>query len=327
MSNDKELAKLIGKSESIKLDNKGIAESYWVTFKNKIGAVEGKIHIPLKGEDKLVIFEPGFPGGGSGYFEELFLERVLENGYTAFIVRHVGTIINGKYSEGYIVCKEKQVKAKEKGQKVLGIKKSHTIADWLVEPRIALEILAPYFKTIVLVGHSFGPLANFSSFIDFVKENPELSKRVKRFISMAGTLGIVRDARGSILSQWEEYFEKDWSKERVLIGETEKNINALHGAYKKIHKDVHIFPENVDFIAIHPWGNEKNTTDELVHIEESLDMITSLGRGYLIVDKLEYGDDKKERIAHDMQNLPPEIFTNLLNLDWHPKSQISVLRK
>ncbi|OGM31396.1 hypothetical protein A2803_05430 [Candidatus Woesebacteria bacterium RIFCSPHIGHO2_01_FULL_44_21] len=321
------LHNLIENSNAISLkDNKKIADSFWITFQSKSGAVEGKIHIPHEGEDKLVIFEPGFPGGGSGYFEELFLRKVLESGHSVFLIRHVGTIINGKHSDGYIVCKEKQRVAKEQGQEVIGVKKTHTMADWLVEPKVALETLTPFFKTVVLVGHSFGPLANFSSFLDFVKEKPKLAKRVKRFISMAGTLGVVRDPKGQILSQWREYLDKDWSKERVLIGKTSDNIKFLHDTYKKIHKEVSTLPEDVDFIAIHPWGDRENTTDELVHIVESLEMITSLGRGYLIVDKTEHGDKKTGGIAHDMKNLKPAVFQKLVDLKWLPKEQITTIK-
>ncbi|MFC1625882.1 hypothetical protein ACFL1Q_02490 [Patescibacteria group bacterium] len=313
--------------EIIKLkDNENIAKSYWVTLTNKTGTAEGKIHIPHKNNDTLMIFEPGFPGGGSGYFEELLLEQVLKDGISAFVIRHVGTIINGEHSDSYIVCKEKQTSASKKNQIVTGTKKSHTITDWLVEPKIALEILAPHYNKIIFVGHSFGPLAGFTSLIDFVEEVPKYAKRIKRFISMAGTLGIARDPEGRMLSQWEEYLEKDWSKERVLIGDTIQNKEILHKAYQKVHKNTDKFPDHIDFIAIHPWGDEKYTTDELVPIEESLDIITSLERGFLIVDKLEVGDENQERIAHDMQNLKPAFFSKVMNLEWLPKSQISVLR-
>ncbi len=323
-----DIKKVAKKGSTISLqDNKDLADSYWVTLENKTGVTEGKIHIAHGDKDKLVIFEPGFPGGGSGYFEKLFLREVLKSGSSAFIIRHVGTIINGEHSDGYIVCKEKQLSAKEENQKVVGVKESHTIADWLIEPKVVLEILAPHFKTIILVGHSFGPLANFSSLLDFVKESPELSKRVKRFISMAGTLGVVRDLKGQILSQWAEHLSKDWSRERVLIGNTKENVKVLHKTYDKIHSKTSGFPRDIDFIAIHPWGDKKGTTDELVSVVESLDIITSLGRGYLIVDKTEHGDEKMERIAHDMDNLKPEFFTRLVDLKWLPKSQISVLRK
>jgi hypothetical protein len=322
-----QLYKLINNFQAIPLkDNKEIADSFWVTFENKTGTAEGKIHIPHKGQDKLVIFEPGFPGGGSGYFEELFLRKVLESGYTTFLIRHAGTIINGKHSSGYIVCKEKQRAARLQGQKTVGVKKSHSIADWLVEPKVALEILVPYFNAVILVGHSFGPLANFSSLIDFVKENPKLAKKVRRFISMAGTLGIVRNPKERILSQWKEYLDKAWSRERVLIGNTEDNVKSLHNTYKKIYKEIGVFPEDVDFIVIHPWGDRENTTDELVHVVESLEMITSLERGYLIIDKMEHGDKKTGRIAHDMKNLKPEIFQKLVDLRWLPEQQITTIK-
>ncbi len=313
--------------EIVKLkDNESLAKSYWVTLTNKTGATEGKIHIPYKNNSILMIFEPGFPGGGSGYFEELLLKQVLKDGITAFIIRHVGTIINGEHSDSYVVCKEKQTLASKNNQLVIGTKKTHTIADWLVEPKIALEILAPHYDNIIFVGHSFGSLAGFTSLIDFVKETPKHAKKIKRFISMAGTLGIARDPKGRMLSQWEEYLEKDWSKKRVLIGNTTQNIETLYKAYQKVHKNVDKFPVHIDFIAIHPWGDEKYTTDELVPIEESLDIITSLGRGFLIVDKLEIGDEKQERIAHDMQNLKPRFFSKVMDLGWLPESQISVLR-
>lgn len=38
--------------------------SFWVTLNSKSGSVEGKIHFPSKASDRIVIFEPGFPGGG-----------------------------------------------------------------------------------------------------------------------------------------------------------------------------------------------------------------------------------------------------------------------
>lgn len=321
-----QLNKIVKKDKIISLeDNKKIADSFWITLQTKTGVAEGKIHLPHKQSDKLVIFEPGFPGGGSVWFEEVLLKKLLRENYTVFLIRHVGTIINGKHSKDYIGCKEKQEKARKEKQKVLGAKKNHTIVDWLKEPKVALESLLPYYKTVFLTGHSFGPLAAFSSLIDFVKEKPRLAKRIKRFISLAGTLGIVRDEKGQILSQWREYLNKKWSRERVLIDNTERNVKTLHKTYKKVHREAHLIPNSIEFIAVHPWGNKKNTTDELVHITESLDMITTLGRGYLIVDKDEFGDKKTGRIAHDMDNLKPEAFYRLVNPKWLPKSQISVL--
>lgn len=323
-----ELNQIVVKDKIILLkENQGVADSFWITLETKAGVAEGKIHLPYKQTDNLVIFEPGFPGGGSVWLEEVLLKKLLKENYTVFLVRHVGTIINGKHSKDYIGCQERQEIAKRKRQKVLGVKKSNTIADWLKEPRIALEALTPYYETVFLTGHSFGPLAAFSSLIDFAKSHPRQAKRVKRFISLAGALGIVRDKDGRILSQWREYLDKKWSKERVLLGDTDKNIVNLHRAYKKIHREAHLIPSAIGFIAVHPWGDKKNTTDEFVHITESLDIISTLGRGYLIIDKDEFGDEKTGRIAHDMDNLKAETFFKLVNLDWLPESQISVLKQ
>jgi len=130
--------------------------SFWVTLSSKGNSVEGKLYFPAKITDKLVFFEPGFPGGGSTQFEELWLSAVLKEGYAVFLVRHSGTIINGKFSANYLNCSERQKQAKKRNQKIIGIKKSPTISDWLIEPKTAVEALGSYFKEIYLVGHSFG---------------------------------------------------------------------------------------------------------------------------------------------------------------------------
>lgn len=49
----------INPENTIKLTDR----SFWVTLNSKSGLVEGKIYFPAKISDKLVIFEPGFPGG------------------------------------------------------------------------------------------------------------------------------------------------------------------------------------------------------------------------------------------------------------------------
>jgi hypothetical protein len=48
---------------------------------DKSGTVEGKIHLPLKETDKIVLFEPGFPGGIS--IEQLWL-KYIKNNYAVF---------------------------------------------------------------------------------------------------------------------------------------------------------------------------------------------------------------------------------------------------
>ncbi|MFH0749445.1 MAG: hypothetical protein V1917_00845 [Candidatus Gottesmanbacteria bacterium] len=308
-------------------DHKDIANSYWVTLQKKSGTVEGKIYLPLKETDKFILFEPGFPGGGSTQFEQLWLTKILENGYTVFLARHNGTLINGKYSSGYLNCEERQEIGKRLNQIVLGSKLENSITDWLNEPLVALETFVPYFSQITLCGHSFGPLALILSLIKYAISEPEMCKRINRVVSLSGSLGRFRTDDHPFLKVWYDHLNTDWARERVQIGDAKLNTDIFYQAHVDIHKDVSDVPNNIEFIAAVSWGDTQVSTDEIVQPIESLDFISALGRGYLIIDKKEFGDEKAGRMAHDMEALTADDLLNFISRDWLPKSQISVLEK
>lgn len=299
--------------------------SYWITLDSKSGSVEGKLYFPAEISSKLIIFEPGFPGGGSTQFEELWLNKSLENGYTVFLIRHSGTIINGKYSNNYLNCPERQEIAKKKNQRVLGVKELSTIGDWLIEPKVAIEALGVYFKELYLVGHSFGPLALINSIIDLSQEKSELVNRLIKVISLAGAIGRARGKDDLKLKIWHDHLDTDWARDRVEIGSAEDNTDMFAKAHNKIHDGVGDFPKNIEFVGVTPLGDSLETTDTLVEPLETVDFVTSLGRGYAIFDKTQYSDSKAGRMAHDMENLKSDTLIELLNKDWHPKQQISIL--
>lgn len=323
-----QIVKIAHNNEIIELkDNSDIANSYWLTLKTKSGVVEGKIHIPFKETNKLVIFEPGFPGGGSTQFEELWLKKILRSGYAVFLARHNGTLINGKYSKNYLNCTERQKLGKQAKSKVLGTKTENTITDWLNEPLVALEKLTPYFSQITLCGHSFGPLALFYSLIKYLKAEPSQSKKINRVVSLSGSLGIFRDEKHPFLKVWYDHLNTAWARERVQIGDPKKNTDIFYKAHVEINKKTKSIPGHIEFIAVVPWGDTSKSTDEIVHPIESLEFITSLGRGYLIVDKKEWGDKKTGRMAHDMEALSDGDLLNLVSENWLPKTQISALEE
>lgn len=301
--------------------------SYWVALDSKSGSVEGKLYFPTEVSDKLIIFEPGFPGGGSTQFEELWLNKIRENGYTVFLVRHNGTIINGKFSNNYLNCPERQDAAKKDNQKFLGTKEALTISDWLIEPKIAIESLGDSFKEIYLVGHSFGPLAIINSIIDLSLEKSELVSRIVKVISLAGAIGRARGKDDSKLKIWHDHLNTDWARERVEIGSAEDNTSIFAKAHNKIHDSVSDFPKNIEFIGVTPFGDSLDTMDTLVDPLETVDFIASLGRGYLLFDKTQHSDSKIGRIAHDMENLTSDTLIELLNKDWRTKQQINVLKQ
>lgn len=326
--NINQLKEIVEKDKIISLkDYKDIANSYWITLQTKSGTVEGKIHLPLKETDKLILFEPGFPGGGSTQFELLWLKKLLENNYAVFLARHNGTLTNGKYSPGYLNCKERQELGKQLKQIVLGSKSENTIADWLSEPLVAMEKFVPYFSQITLCGHSFGPLALIYSLIKYVKREPKMCKKINRIVSLSGSLGRFRTDNHPFLKVWYDHLNTNWARERVQIGDAKLNTDIFYQAHVDIHKDVSKIPNNIEFIAAVPWGDTPVSTDEIVQPIESLDFIASLGRGYLIIDKKEFGDEETGRMAHDMEALTANDLLNFVTEDWLPKSQISTLEK
>lgn len=301
----------------IKLPN--YHNSSWITLKSESGFVEGKLYRPKFGSQQLIIFEPGFPGDGSNRLEKLWLNDLLKNNFTVFAVRHNGTIINGKHSDNYLNCPEKQEWAKNHNQLLLGKKDSYTITDWLIEPLITLEALGDMFDAIYLVGHSFGGLAIFYSLIEFAKKQPEKAKKVLRLISLAGSTGMIKGENDPILKQWADYLPRESTIERVVVGEPVENLKTLKNAYEKIHNEAKLIPESTEIICV------MVENDELVSVKEAVDIIATLGRGYLIVDKTEEADKKIDRLAHDMDNLSPERFLNFVNIAWKPKSQTTAL--
>jgi len=331
LNDNEELQKLIKISVDptfvIKLGNPFSTVSvqpFWVMLKSNNQVVEGKLFLQ-NNLSKLVIFEPGFPGGGSTQFEHLWLEKILQNGYSVFLARHGGTIINGKYSESYINCKKRQNLSKSKGLSVLGNKENNTIADWLAEPLVALETLVPHFSEVVLSGHSFGPLALIDSLQKYVKSEPELSKKISRIVSLSGSIGIIRNYDNSILKIWFEHLDTDYARERVQVGDAKANTDIFGDAHTRINNEASNIPDNIDFIAVTPYGNSENTTDEIVQPMESIDFINSLSRGYFIVDKKEFGDKKSGRMAHDMEALSADMLLKLVSNDWLPQNQITTI--
>ncbi|MCR4324486.1 MAG: alpha/beta fold hydrolase [Candidatus Curtissbacteria bacterium] len=293
--------------------------SSWITLKSESGFVEGKLHRPEFGSQQLIIFEPGFPGDASTRLEKLWLNDLLKNNFTVFATRHNGTIINGKYSDNYLNCPEKQDWAKKHQQLLLGKKDSYTLADWLVEPLIALEALEDTFDGIFLIGHSFGGLAVFYSLIEFVKRRPDKAQKVHRIISLSGTSGKIKNQDDPILKQWADYLPRDSAGERVNVGEPTENLKILKNAYEEIHDEAKVIPESTEVICV------MVENDELVPIKEAEEILTTLGRGYLVIDKTEKADENTGRLAHDMDNLPAEKFLDLVNIAWKPEQKVTTL--
>ncbi|MBX9691448.1 MAG: hypothetical protein K2Z81_03625 [Cyanobacteria bacterium] len=300
--------------------------AFWVKLTSKQGSVEGKLHLPVVKTGRLVIFEPGFPGGSSTDFETHRLKGFLAAGYAVLTIRHNGSFLNGLHSDYYISCPPRQKRALEEGQEFLGDRGSYTLGNWLMEPIIAVESLGPGFDEIILMGHSFGGMALCWSLRDLCVRRSVQLRKIKRVISLAGATGRLRSDDDPILSQWEDYLESEWAEERVAIGETSGNIVDLRNAYRAIHDWCNnVIPEGIQFIFVCPWGDTTDSTDEFITPQESLDIILTLGRGTLIIDKTQRGDSETGALAHDLARLTTEMYLQLADPQWVPGKQILCL--
>lgn len=286
---------------------------WWVKLNLGNHCVEGILHANTHNyASKLLIFEPGYPGDGSTRLERLHIRKLLESGFTVFAARHNATIINGKHSQNYINCVEKQERAKSEGQELLGNNRDGSIADWLYEPLVSVSLLANSFQDVYLMGHSFGVLAILNSLIKLMEAKFEGFHKIIRVISLSGATGRVREPDDPILIQWKEHLDTDSARERIRIGNPEQNIEILRNAYELIHTRATSIPENIDIVHISPWGDNLNNLDELVSPLQALDFIASLGRGSLVIDKTQHSD-RNGRMVHDMDNLKTEDLLNFLD--------------
>jgi pimeloyl-ACP methyl ester carboxylesterase len=288
------------------------SSSFWLRFSSQLGEVEGKLHLPAEGSTRLIIFEPGFPGDGSTRFEKLYTKTLLTRGYAILALRHNGTIVNGPDAARYLNCAERQALAKSKGQRVLGTKDAFSLSDWLSEPLVSLQATLPAFSEVVLIGHSFGVLACLWSAAELMRFPSDQVERIKRIVSLSGATGRLRQAEDPILTLWRQHLDTDWVRQRIVLGKVEENIEVLRAAYTRIHDRRTHLPSSIDLIYVSPWGDCPNNLDELVLPLEAIDIIASLGRGSLVIDKTQFSDETSGRMVHDMDNLRTDVLVRLV---------------
>ncbi|HEY9755422.1 MAG TPA: hypothetical protein V6C97_09685 [Oculatellaceae cyanobacterium] len=305
--------------------------SWWVALDSltdsKAGVLEGKLHLPADRTTKLVIFQPGFPGGAATDFERLHLKGLLLAGYAVFAARHRGTIINGPHAEYYINCPQRQEKAKEKGQRVLG-NGNNSLGDWLVEPLIGIDALGDAFEEISLVGHSFGGFAVMLSATLLFKDKLRNHGKVRKVVSLAGVGGRVRSANDRTIERWHDFIKADWgATNRIEIGEPSKNVEQIRSLHHKLHEFASVIPKSVDVICLSAFGDTEESLDELIPVHEALDVIVSVGHGTLVIDTTQFPDAATGKLAHEVDLLQTSDLLKLVDPNWKSPAQIVRLGK
>jgi pimeloyl-ACP methyl ester carboxylesterase len=281
----------------------------WHRLSSQTGSVEGRLHLPSRMSDRVVIFQPGFPGGSASDFERWHVPDLVAAGNAVFVIRHNATILDGNFSSTIIDCEERLSLAKKQGEKHLG-GRSFTLQDWLSEPMIACEALAPQFKHISLVAHSFGAVCCLWSLTAMAASRHPWLQQIDCVISIAGALGRVRSVSDP---QWHPMIDTPESRQKVRVGSSAENLPFLQGAYGRIHELARSIPRGIHVFLIHPLGDSPDSLDEVISVQEPLDMLISLGRGTLIIDKSEKPDPAVGVSVHDMSRLRTSALMQLLH--------------
>jgi hypothetical protein len=282
-----------------------VGESHWVFLASDTGSVEGKLHLSRSGDNKLLIFEPGYPGGWSTSLEQKHLPSLVDAGFNVLAIRHSGTIVNGKHSPLYLNCSERQLM----GGGVLGDADS-TISDWLVEPMAAFDALSGGAGDVYFAGHSFGALAVLNSLATMKLQGRRHLPKIRRFVSLAGTTGRIRSDDDPIIEMWRSRIGAEDIREKIAIGSAEQTIGRLVESYGFVHSHGAMIGDMVDSVFVAVMGKNAEGLDEEILPIEALDIIASMGRGSLVIDTLETAAPGRK--AHAMQNLPSDVLIELL---------------
>lgn len=255
-------------------DDKGTAlkgvRAFWIRVKNEKGnAIEGKLFLP-KGKipEKAVLFFPGMPGDGVILADGRHAPALAKEGFAVFVTRHTTTRANGKNSASYVNCPEKQGRAKESGQEILGSvdRRESFFKLWAHEPRIALEALADSFKEFYLIGHSFGAFNVAYSLVELSSEKAPPIEKVKAFVSLGARLGeIGKDGKFTKAASEHLIISSTTDLERMVIPYVNENelhvglrgdsLTGLKKLNETLYKNFAQF-SSIRWLAIHPAKEE-----------------------------------------------------------------------
>lgn len=328
---DSEYSFSIGR-ERDELNEEIPADAYWLRFPSSLPdeqPVEGKLYLPdtVAKNESVVIFVPGYSGGKAGRFERTYASQITKEGYAFVSLRHNSSaLIDQPEPEAVINSEARLADANSDSQTHLGVKKTggYRHRDLVYEPAVALRALAPNFKSIYALGHSFGSSSWLLSLDKLRREQfPDLDK-VKQFLSLAGYLGRAELTESGKLHGMKLSLDDLASAELASV--KEDNVDFV--------RDVEIVKESIRDLAAAMGKSEipEHITQVLVNSPKDstiaspvIKIMNEAGREY--VSQYDYPghtkrtlvieDRTQERKFHSLPGLLPKTMTRLLAIE-HP---------
>jgi pimeloyl-ACP methyl ester carboxylesterase len=258
----------------------------WKHYRSGEHKAEARIvHSPIESGD-LVVFVPGFPGGGATLYEQRHADLIRSEEYSQIIVRHNGTRLDGPYADEMLNVRQFPNAVPHRDGAFIGGAAS-SITEWLSEPQTVLEAAGPAFTSITVIGHSFGALAVLHSLCALQEQGKPVLDRVRKCILLAPTLGLVKGAPDDIMNRvWApEFIESSAVADRIALDGTDQVRADLTAAYQTLPERVKQLPGHVSLVFVHVEHDEYLRQSDVEEFMEA-----SGGAGRLVLDTFDRYD-------------------------------------
>jgi hypothetical protein len=282
----------------------------WKKFHTAEHSVEGRMIRPEHESGDLVLFCPGFPGGGATIYEQRHSETITKENFSQIIIRHNGTILNGEYSDAMLNKRQfPNVLPHHREHNYLGAKLP-TIEDWLLEPQTVLEDIGCNYTNIYIYAHSFGAVAALHSIANLNEINHPVIARIKTCICMAPALGTLEGSETeNIMRVWQDgYTVSEMITGRVVFDERNNLKTSMRNIYQELPERISKLSGKLSIVMLHV------AQDEYIREKDIRDFCKESGHeDSFMLDEIDrYIPTHGGMDAHDMPVYPTELLLELI---------------
>ncbi len=280
----------------------------WKHFTSGNRKAEGRLIHPLAPCGDLVLFCPGFPGGGATLFEQRFVDRLLEEEYTVCVLRHNGTRLDTPEGQWMLNSQQYPKAVPFHDGKFIG-GASSSVREWIGEPQTVLETLGAEFSEIIVVGHSFGAVTALNSLCGLNENGSTLLERIQKVILLAPAVGLLHERHDDVMDTlWQdEFIMSDLVTSRVTLNSCDEIKRDLNDVYHGLASRAAQLPEHMSKVFVHVERDEYIRRDDVEEFARFIDRDSQF-----FIDKFDRHDPRLGIDAHDMPHFPQQILLDLI---------------
>lgn len=255
----------------------------------KFDGVEAQVFAPDEGAQSVILFCPGFPGMGGTVFEQRHAAALTDEGFAVYVIKHKGTKLSGALAP---VMVNNASRVRQGGTHIGG--GPAKIDEWMMEPFKALKVLNTAYKSIHVIGNSFGALAALWS----MTEKDAAIGHVKSLLLYAGAQGVDDKSEDSIMRIWQPAFLMAGRiTEKVELNDPFDVVATIGKTYLALPERVKALPESIGITYL------VVERDEILRLADTEKFNAAIGgRGDIVIDTVDHAWPEHGLLAHDTPN-------------------------